>query len=425
MQSSQIMRWRAPVSLALILTLSAFMVGCGADDASSENEEAVENTGDILVNESPDQESDPEPSKDTGNDSESEADSAADSEDTEAVNPVFSTALPDVNSNLTTDSPVGIWMLVAEESSAAPNAEDSMNPFLFEKTNREFVAVTENAEGIYVLTRCDGSWRDVYELTATEAGYDATYSETTGPDEGGVEYTTTTQFSVVYGADNQTLTVSGTKTTQPAGEDLTLTVEGVKVSNAPDFYSADEFTAFTQLDYVNLGNGDAEPEGAPRTRADLPVHCVGSSVGQKTTESATDEWQLDQRYFTVILSTPEGDPSDQIQYYELNQNTDGEFTRSLGAVIDVSSTESEQGVVTMYLHACSVGADEEAACEAAAEWTETSSASADGITFDINFEVVNNDYVVNPLALTPFTAFLWPHDGDFMRTQLSVTLSTE
>jgi hypothetical protein len=79
----------------------------------------------------------------------------------------------------------------------------------------------------------------------------------------------------------------------------------------------------------------------------------------------------------------------------------------------------------MYLHACSVGADEEAACEAAAEWTETSSASAEGITFDINFEVVNNDYVVNPLALTPFTAFLWPHDGDFMRTQLSVTLSTE
>ena len=119
MQSSQIMRWRAPVSLALILTLSAFMVGCGADDASSENEEAVENTGDIPVNESPDQESDPEPSKDTGNDSESEADSAADSEDTEAVNPVFSTALPDVNSNLTTDSPVGIWMLVAEESTGS------------------------------------------------------------------------------------------------------------------------------------------------------------------------------------------------------------------------------------------------------------------------------------------------------------------
>ena len=316
-------------------------------------------------------------------------------------------------------------MLVAEEFSEIPNAEDSMNPFLFEKTNREFVSVTENAEGIYVLTRCDGSWRDEYALTATETGYDATYSETSGADEGGVEYTTTTQFSVVYGENNQTLAVSGSKTTQPAGEDLTLSVEGVKVSDAPDFYAADEFTASAQLVYVELGNADAEPEGAPRTYSDLPVHCVGSSVGQKTTESTTDEWQLDQRYFTVILNTPRSGPSDQIQYYELNQNTEGELTRSLGAVIDVSGTESEPGAVTMYVHACSVGSDEETECEAGAEWTETSSASAEGVSFDINFEVVDNAYVVNPLALTPFTAFLRPHDGDFMRTQLAVTLITD
>lgn len=416
MQNSETSRWRALFPLALVFTFSALMSGCGADDATTDNGEVADSSGDTPVNEAPNEDSE------TDNGSEPEGDNGSDSG---VDNPVFSTALPEVNSNLTTDSPEGIWMLVAEESSEIPNSEDSMNPFLFEKTNREFVSVTENGDGIYVLTRCDGSWRDEYELTATETGYDATYSETTAPDEGGVEYTTTTQFSVVYGADNQTLTVSGSKITQPAGENLTLSVEGVKVSDAPDFYAADEFAASAQLDYVNLGNADAEPEGAPRSRTDLPVHCVGSSVGQKTTESTTDEWQLDQRYFTVILNTPEGDPSDQIQYYELNQNTDGELTRSLGAVIDVSSTESEPGVVTMYVHACSVGSGEETACEAGAEWTETSAASAEGIAFDINFEVIDNNYVVNPLALTPFTAFLWPHDGDFMRTRLDVTLSTD
>ena len=416
MPNSEIIRWRALFPLALVVTFSALMSGCGADDATTDNGEVADSSGDKPVNEAPDEDSE------TDNGSEPEGDNGSDSG---VDNPVFSTALPEVNSNLTTDSPEGIWMLVAEESSEIPNSEDSMNPFLFEKMNREFVSVTENGDGIYVLTRCDGSWRDEYELTETETGYDATYSETTAPDEGGVEYTTTTQFSVVYGADNQTLTVSGSKITQPAGEDLALSVEGVKVSDATDFYAADEFAAFAQLDYVNLGNADAEPEGAPRSRTDLPVHCVGSSVGQKTTESTTDEWQLDQRYYTVILNTPEGDSSDQIQYYELNQNTDGELTRSLGAVIDVSRAESEPGVVTMYVHACSVGTGDETACEAGAEWTETSTASAEGITFDINFEVIDNEYVLNPLAMTPLTAFLWPHDGDFMRTRLDVTLSTD
>ena len=422
MQNSETSRWRALFPLALAFTFSALMSGCGADDATTDNGEVADSSGDTLVNEAPDEDSE------TDNGSEPEVDDGSDSG---VDNPVFSTALPEVNSNLTTDSPEGIWMLVAEESSEIPNAEDSMNPFLFEKTNREFVSVTENGDGIYILTRCDGSWRDEYELTATETGYDATYSETTAPDEGGVEYTTTTQFSVVYGADNQTLTVSGSKITQPAGEDLALSVEGVKVSDAPDFYAADEFAASAQLDYVNLGNADAEPEGAPRSRTDLPVHCVGSSVGQKTTESTTDEWQLDQRYFTVILNTPEGDPSDQILYFEQNQNTDGELTRSLGAVIVVSSTDlgrdeqAEPGVATMYIHACSVGTEDETACEAGAEWTETSTASAEGITFDINFEVIDNEYVLNPLAMTPLTVFLWPHDGDFMRTRLDVTLSAD
>ena len=132
-----------------------------------------------------------------------------------------------------------------------------------------------------------------------------------------------------------------------------------------------------------------------------------------------------------MLNTPEGDPSDQILYFEQNQNTDGELTRSSGAVIVVSSTDlgrdeqAEPGVATMYVHACSVGTGDETACEAGAEWTETSTASAEGITFDINFEVIDNEYVLNPLAMTPLTAFLWPHDGDFMRTRLDVTLSTD
>ncbi|MDQ4424298.1 MAG: hypothetical protein QF808_10330 [Thalassolituus sp.] len=420
MQNSETVRWRALFPLLLVITFSTLMHGCGADDGSSSggatnSDDVADSSDDTSLNGVAEE----APEEDSG------AGESSDQGDGGTGNPVFSTTLPDVNNNLTPESPVGIWMLVAEEFSEIPNAEDSMNPFLFEKTNREFVSVTENAEGIYVLTRCDGSWRDEYALTATETGYDATYSETSGADEGGVEYTTTTQFSVVYGENNQTLAVSGSKTTQPAGEDLTLSVEGVKVSDAPDFYAADEFTASAQLVYVELGNADAEPEGAPRTYSDLPVHCVGSSVGQKTTESTTDEWQLDQRYFTVILNTPRSGPSDQIQYYELNQNTEGELTRSLGAVIDVSGTESEPGAVTMYVHACSVGSDEETECEAGAEWTETSSASAEGVSFDINFEVVDNAYVVNPLALTPFTAFLRPHDGDFMRTQLAVTLITD
>ena len=190
MQNSETIRWRALSPLALVFTFSALMSGCGAVDATTDNGEVADSSGDTPVNEAPDEDSETDNGGDSGVD-----------------NPVSSTALPEVNSNLTTDSPEGIWMLVAEESSEIPNAEDSMNPFLFKKTNREFVSVTENGDGIYVLTRCDGSWRDEYELTETETGYDATYSETTAPDEGGVEYTTTTQFSVVYGADNQTLTV--------------------------------------------------------------------------------------------------------------------------------------------------------------------------------------------------------------------------
>ena len=133
MPNSEIIRWRALFPLALVVTFSALMSGCGADDATTDNGEVADSSGDKPVNEAPNEDSE------TDNGSEPEVDNGSDSG---VDNPVFSMALPQVNSNLTTDSPEGIWMLVAEESSEIPNSEDSMNPFLFEKMNREFVSVT-------------------------------------------------------------------------------------------------------------------------------------------------------------------------------------------------------------------------------------------------------------------------------------------
>lgn len=378
------------ISIASIAVVG-LLTGCGADDTEEQNTDGTQvETPDVVV-EAPEAVEDAQ----------------------EAV--VAAQSLPTVNTELATESPAGVWMILADEASTLPNLEDSMNPFVFEKHNRELVVITDNGEGIYSMSRCDTTWRDDFTLTATDSGYTAVLSETSAADGSGVAYTTATNFEVVYGRDNQTLTATGSKVTTPAGENLTLNVDGVKISDSADFSSdsgfGSGFTSQAALEYINLGNGDADPVGSPQTTDELVIECLGISNGTKTTESTDDEWQLDQTYYTAFIEGATPTDTDQIQYYRLNQNTNGEITRSLGAVIDAG------GVFTMYVHACN---ETNTDCLAGAEWTETVTSSETGVGFDINFKVIENTYVVNPLALTPWTAFLWPHDGDFMNAEISV-----
>lgn len=374
------------ISIASIAVVG-LLTGCGADDTEEQNTGGTQvETPDVVV-EAPD----------------------VVVEAPDAV--VAAQSLPAVNTELATESPAGVWMILADEASTLPNSEDSMNPFIFEKYSRELVVIADNGDGIYTMSRCDTTWRDDYTLTATETGYSAALSEASAVDDSGVTYTTVTNFEVVYDSDNQTLTATGSKLTTPVGEDLTLAVNGVKISDSTDFSTAPDFTALATLEYINLGNGDADPAGSAQTINDLAIECLGISNGTKTTESTEDEWLLEQAYYTAFIDNGNADTTDQIQYYRLDQNTNGDETRSLGAVIDVD------GVFTMYVHACST---ENTECLAAAEWTETVTSSATGLAFDVDFQVVENTYVVNPLAVTPWTAFLWPHDGDYMHAVVSM-----
>lgn len=377
------------ISIASIAVVG-FLTGCGADEAEQQD---IQQNADVVTEAT-------------------EAISEAPEAEEEISDPVVSAqSLPAVNLALSTESPAGIWMILADEASTLPNSDDSMNPFIFEKHNRELVVITDNGEGIYTMSRCDTSWRDDFVLTATNTGYNAALSEVSAADGSGVTYTTATNFEVIYGSDNQSLTATGSKVTTPAGENLTLSVEGVKISDSTDFSSASGFTTQAALEYINLGNGDADPAGSPQTTDELVVECLGISNGTKTTESTDDVWQLDQTYYTAFIEGATPTDTDQIQYYRLNQNTNGEVTRSLGAVIDAG------GVFTMYVHACNEANTD---CLAGAEWTETITSSETGVGFDIDFKVIENTYVVNPLAVTPFTAFLWPHDGDYMHSSVSV-----
>ena len=391
------------ISLGLFGIAVGLLASCGADDTKKADSVEV-----VEIVEAPELDaSEPDIPTDIPEIDTHEIDTP----ETDTSDVLAAAALPEINTALATATPAGVWMILADEASTLPNSEDSMNPFIFEKHNRELVVIADNGDGIFTMSRCDTTWRDDYSLRATDTGYTATSSETSVTDGSGVTYTTAINVEVVYGSDNQTLTATGSKVTTPVGEDLTLTVEGVKLSDSTDFSSVSGFMTQATLKYINLGNGDADPAGSSQTTDELVVECLGISNGIKTTESTDDVWQLDQAYYTAFIDDGNADTTDQIQYYRLNQNTNGEVTRSLGAVIDAD------GVFTMYVHACN---ETNTDCLAGAEWTETITSSETGVGFDINFKVIENTYVVNPLALTPFTAFLWPHDGDYMNAEISV-----
>ena len=312
------------------------------------------------------------------------------------------TGLPLVDRSLSSESPEGIWMIVTEENSSIPNTEDSMNPYSYTGMTREFVKVTANEQGVYELTRCDSEWRKDYEVTATETGYEASLTETGEMDESGVTVMTLTDLTVTFANNNRSLSAEGSRVTTPVGESTTLTLEGVKVSDSTSFEEAPELTSSYGLDYTNLGNAGVVDSAV--------ANCIGIEYGEQLTEQGGDDFIYTENIYTFY------DESDrQTQYYRFYQNSGDTVTESLGAIINTEE------VFTLYVNACGNG---ETACSAAAEWTETSSNSIAGVSFDINYEVIDNTYVINPLALTPWTAFLWPHDGDFMHAQVSVTIDS-
>ena len=312
------------------------------------------------------------------------------------------TGLPLKNNSLSNESPEGIWMIVTEENASIPNADDSMNPFAYLGQSRELVVVTANEDGIYELTRCDSNWRKDFTIEATVDGYEATLTETGTTDETGVTPQTLTDLTVTYSSDFRSLTAEGSKVTTPVGETSTLTIEGVKVSDSVDFNTAPELTYSFSLDYINLGNAGLIEEAA--------AECISIAHGVRTTEQTDDDWEFTQDVFTQY-----DNQENQIQYYRFNQNIGGVVTNSLGTIINTEET------FTMWVNSCG-DVDANPACNAAASWTEESSTTIAGLSFDINYEVIDNTYVINPLALTPWTAFLWPHDGDVMHTQISATL---
>lgn len=308
--------------------------------------------------------------------------------------------LPFTNRSLDQGSPEGIWMILTTENSTQPNENDSMNPFAYEGKSRELVAITANADGVYELTRCDSGWRKDYNIVPTATGYEATLTEVGSVDETGVTPQTLTDLTVNYSSNFQTLEAQASRVTMPEGESTTLTIEGVKVSDSADFSNSDEVTFGFNLDFINLGTAGVQ--------ADAVAECVSIAHGVQTTESTDDVWEFTQDVFTFF-----DDQSRQVQYYRFNQNIDNVVTNSLGATINTDAT------FTLYVNSCT---ETEVDCNAAAEWIETSSNTIAGVSFDIDYQVVENTYVINPLALTPWTAFLWPHDGDFMHATVSATI---
>ena len=310
--------------------------------------------------------------------------------------------LPYANTRLSNASPEGVWMLLNTENASLPNSADSMNPFNYSGQSREVVVITANDQGIYEMTRCDSDWRKPFTLTATSDGYEATLTETSNAGSDGVVYSTLTDLTVAYSSDNRSLTAEGSRVTMPYGEAATFTIEGVKISDATSLAEASELTYSYNFDYTHLGNAGTE--------ADTIAQCIAVAHGVKTTEDTADQWELDQKQFIFF-----DQQSRQTQYYEFNQNIDGVLTHSLGAVIN------GEAVVTMYINSCQ---STDAACNAAASWSESSYNSMAGVSFDINYGVVDNQYVINPIALTPWTAFLWPHDGDYMHTAVSISINS-
>tara|TARA_B110000008_G_scaffold15892_1_gene14808 strand:+ start:810 stop:1892 length:1083 start_codon:yes stop_codon:yes gene_type:complete len=308
--------------------------------------------------------------------------------------------LPFVNSSLDETSPEGIWMLVTTENTTEPNESDSMNPFVYEAQSREMVAITANEEGVYEVTRCDSSWRNDYVIVPTANGYEATLTEVGSTDETGVTPQTLTDLTVTYSSNFQSLDAVASRVTTPVGESTTLTIEGVKVSDSADFNNSDEVTFGFNLDFINLGTAGVQAEAI--------AECVSIARGVQTTEQEDDVWEFTQDVYTFF-----DDQNRQVQYYRFNQNIDNVVTNSLGATISTDAT------FTLYVNSCT---DTEVACNDAAQWIESSSNSIAGVSFDIDYQVVDNTYVINPLALTPWTAFLWPHDGDFMHANVSATI---
>lgn len=309
--------------------------------------------------------------------------------------------LPFVNSSLDEASPEGIWMILTTENTTEPNESDSMNPFAYEAKSRELVAITANADGIYELTRCDSAWRNSYTIVPTATGYEATLTESGSADDMGVTPQTLTDLTVTYSDDFQTLDAQASRVTTPVGESTTLTIEGVKVSDSADFSNSEEVTLGFNLDFINLGTAGVQAESI--------AECVSIAHGVQTTEQEDDVWEFTQDVYTFF-----DDQSRQVQYYRFYQNIDSEVTTSLGATINTEAT------FTFYVNSCT---ETEVECNAAAEWTEASSNTIAGVSFDIDYQVVDNTYVINPLALTPWTAFLWPHDGDFMHANISATVN--
>ena len=314
-------------------------------------------------------------------------------------------ALPAVNAALATATPVGIWMLSISEDSEIDNPDNSLNPFLFSKAGKELVVIKDNGDGDYILTRCDSGWRvdgtepDV-SFTSADDGYSWTQSETSAADESGVETTVTTSLNVTYSEDNQTLTANGSIATTPVGENLTLTVDGVKISDETDFTASDDLSFSYSLDYTSLGN-----EGSHTATT---LQCIGVLEGSKTTEAEDDVWQVDQVEYNYF-----SDEGEQVQFYRFDQNIDGEENRTLGAVVNAN------GLATILINSCST---DDADCMAAATLVTEVSESDSSLSFSARYDVVDNNYVANPLALLPFMGFLWPHDGDFYDVDISVTV---
>jgi hypothetical protein len=59
---------------------------------------------------------------------------------------------------------------------------------------------------------------------------------------------------------------------------------------------------------------------------------------------------------------------------------------------------------------------------AAAQWAEDVVVNDASVSFDVRFDVVDNTYVFNPMALIPFFSFLWPHDGDYFHSEIEAAV---
>ena len=362
------------------------LTACGGDDdgEKEEAEEIVEPIGDTDDGSSP-----------------SGDDSGDDSGDAGPARSAFELeVLPAVNTSLSVTSPAGVWMLTSSQTSAIPNEEDATNPFQSEQQGREMVVITENEEGFYEVTRCASDWRNDAELVETDDGYSWTEVTVEEADEGVAETTKTRFFDVSYSSDFQTLTATGTYQVTPVGEDLSLTMTGVKISDSTDFNNAADLTFSYSLDYVNLGTAGNSTEGA--------LQCVGAFNSVRTTESESDVWTFEQREYSYFNTDNE-----QVRYYRFDQNVEGTETRTLGAIIQ----EADQFAIL--LTNCDITNTD---CMAAAQWAEDVVVNDASVSFDVRFDVVDNTYVFNPMALIPFFSFLWPHDGDYFHSEIEAAV---